>query len=187
MGNMLARGSGFCGRGFCGRGLSGRGRREMQCHLCSCKFIWVFVPHAGGMDAILKIHLRSMHYRAMVNATCSAEPTDPSQPKPEATEHVPAGEKSCESRILSLGSSCGAPINCDNSQQSCSQSSAVSLAESTAEGIPPDLKKESHFLRGCLFFTHQKLNHATQKACGEQNARLRKPGTALRGRKGQRK
>lgn len=54
-------------------------------------------PTWGVFDAIMKMHLRSMHHGAMVNLMCSAEHTDPPQPKPEATECVPAGEKSCES------------------------------------------------------------------------------------------
>lgn len=115
---------------------------------------------------------------------CSPEPTDLSQPAPEAMECVPAGERSGDSQILSLCSPREAPMSCDRSQRTCSQFSTVSLVESTAEGIPPFFKDHisyvvgpSSHIRSCIM---QHKRHVVSKL----PFYLRKLGTALRGRKG---
>lgn len=132
----------------------------MQWYLCSCKFLWVFYAGSKCCYSGNTLVVIMSHHRAMVSVHGLSR-AQRSLPAPH-TECVEAAERSAESWISSFWSPCESPQAVIVLSRP-TVNSAVSLVESTAKGIPPICFKRSHFLRGCPFFTHQKVESYNTK------------------------
>lgn len=146
----------------------------MQWYLRSCKFPWVFYPTQRVNDAVVEIqtshHITSYHINHIIShqshhrATLSVPGLSRAHRSLPAshTERVQAGESLLKAGFYP------SDLLVQPHQLRLLSTDPLSILQSFScgkhcRGNPPLVVKRSHFLRGCPFFTHQKVESSNTK------------------------